>query len=95
MLLVHFFVNKFIWESGAFYHPAGANLLFAPAISRLDLSTMLQVSYLFIRWPLQILAYFNPSLTKYTNIKRKHIFALKNKDHHIFLIPGPKLLLEV
>ena len=28
LLLVYFFVHKFIWEPGAFYHPACANLLF-------------------------------------------------------------------
>ena len=28
LFLVHIFVHKFIWEPGAFYHPAGANLLF-------------------------------------------------------------------
>ena len=28
LLLIHFFVHKFIWESRVFYHPAGTNLLF-------------------------------------------------------------------
>ena len=28
LLLVYFFVHKFIWEPGAFYYPASANLLF-------------------------------------------------------------------
>ena len=28
LLLIHMFVHNFIWEPGAFYHPAGANLLF-------------------------------------------------------------------
>ena len=28
LLLVHFFLHKFIWEPGAFHHPAGANLVF-------------------------------------------------------------------
>ena len=28
LLLVYFFAHKFIWEPGAFHHPAGANLLF-------------------------------------------------------------------
>ena len=28
LLVVYFFVHKFIWEPGAFHHPAGANLLF-------------------------------------------------------------------
>ena len=32
LLLVYLFVHKFIWEPGAFYHPAGPDLLFLPLL---------------------------------------------------------------
>ena len=42
LLLVYLFVQRFIWEPGAFHHPAGANLLFCSCYFKACLSLHLK-----------------------------------------------------